>query len=160
MLEKIKNAICNLLQTNWYTCSYHSTKIKLPFNPRKGVCECCGRKGYTNSHHWLYAYNRKQIMENNRLVLNYTSELCFNPCHELGNSLRKLFNEAPNLVIEKPSPIIKKLLELRKTALEKGECFAKLEETDQKTTQECEKVSKNRTKRSKNKKHRTDGNSK
>jgi hypothetical protein len=109
--------------------------------------------------HNCYRYSRKEVMQNNMLALNFTTEVCFT-CHELANSLRKLFTESPNMAIKKPSPIIKKLLELRKTALEKGECFAKLEETDPKTTQECEKVSKNRTKRSKNKKHRADGNSK
>jgi hypothetical protein len=159
MLEQLRITIENLLQANWYTLNYHGTRLKLPFNPRKNQCACCDRRGLTNIHHWLYRYSRKQVMQNNMLALNYTTEVCFT-CHELANSLRKLFTESPNMTIKKPSPIIEKLLELRKTALEKGECFAKLEETDQKTTQECEKVSKNRTKRSKNKKHRADGNSK
>lgn len=131
MLETLRNAIWNILEANWHTCSYHGTKVKLPFNPRKGTCECCGRRGQTNRHHWRYAYTRKQILKQNMLVLNFTSELCFNPCHELGNSIRKILSESPNLKFKNPSPTMKKLLELREKALADGEKYEKLSKSNQ-----------------------------
>jgi len=155
MLDRIRIAIVNLLQQNWFTINYRGCRLKVPFSPRRGKCDCCGAGGQTNRHHWRYRYTRKQVMLQPRLALNYTSELAFR-CHMPANAMRILYEEDPNLVIKTTSPKLKKLLELRKNTLNEGEKWEKLQENPQ----ECEKVSKNRTKRTKNKKHRTDGNAK
>lgn len=91
--------------------SYKRRRIKLPFNPRSGTCDCCGRSRprikHTSIHHWRYAYKWKEIKDCPRRVLDYTSELCY-ACHEVANAIRRV-----NLSDKK----VKKLLKLRKKAL-------------------------------------------
>ena len=110
----------------FYTLNYHGLRLKLPFNPRKGKCLACEYEGYTNIHHWLYAYTYSDVRKNNLLALNYTTETCY-VCHELGNSLRKIIAEDPSMLIKASSKRIKNLLALREKALSEGEIYAKLE---------------------------------
>lgn len=124
MLKQLKNTIENLLFANWYTLNYRGTRLKLSFNPRKGVCMCCNHKGLTNRHHWQYKYSRKQVMENNLLALNYTTELCFT-CHQIANALRKLFENSPKATIQNPSVLTRKLINLRQKAFDEDEKWAK-----------------------------------
>jgi len=121
MLENIMKRFRNLLEFRlWYTLSYHKMKLKLAKNPRKGVCECCQKKCWTNIHHWLYRYTYTDVRKNNRLALNYTTEVCY-PDHELGEALRRLFNVDAKMKIRTSNVLVKRLIELRAEAIARGE---------------------------------------
>ena len=109
----------NLLHYRWFSLSYHRLKLKLNFNPRSGICKACGRRGFTNIHHWRYAFTYPEIYRNNKLALLNTTELCY-PDHDLGDAMRKLFNIDPDLKIVTRSKILNKLIELRAKALREG----------------------------------------
>jgi hypothetical protein len=74
--------------------------IYLPFDPRKGVCEACGKskaKGeikMTSLHHWKYAYKAETVKKNPILVLENTTELCF-ACHQVADGLRGIMKMSP-----------------------------------------------------------------
>lgn len=83
-----------------YVVIYQKTKIMVPYprNPRKGICEGCGRKRgeeikTTQLHHWYYAYETKTVRINPLLALDNTSEFCFNPCHKAADAFRALTAE-------------------------------------------------------------------
>ena len=102
---------------NWlekYRLNYHRLRLKLKKNPRDQVCECCNFHGWTNIHHWRYAYTYAQIRENNSLALRYTTELCFR-CHMIADAIR-VVEEAK----EQHPKIVRKLYELREKALKTG----------------------------------------
>lgn len=69
--------------------------VYLPFDPRKGVCDACGKskaKGeikMTMLHHWKYAYKAVTVIKNPILVLENTSELCF-ACHMIADGFRNI----------------------------------------------------------------------
>lgn len=69
--------------------------VYLPFNPRKGKCDACGKTiasgeiKVTALHHWYYAYQPKTVKENPILAIDNTSELCFY-CHDIADALRTL----------------------------------------------------------------------
>jgi hypothetical protein len=119
MLENLKAKLENLLHYRWYTLSYHRLKLKFSYNPRTGVCQACGTKGFTARHHWKYAYTYTEIRQDQRRALHYTSELCY-PDHDLGDGMRRLFNVDPDLKIVSKSKILNKLVELRAKALKEG----------------------------------------
>ena len=79
--------------------------VILPFNPRKGVCDACGKSKeqgeikITALHHWYYQYATKTVRENPVLALDNTNELCF-PCHELGDAIRALLYAHPKRVAQ------------------------------------------------------------
>ncbi len=116
MLENILRKIKNALMLKWWTVNYRGLRIKLSYNPRKGICEVCGIKCMSSRHHWRYAFSKHEVLQNNKLALKYTNEMCF-PDHELGNALRKLFFEDPDMRIISKNKKINKLLELRIKAL-------------------------------------------
>lgn len=64
--------------------------VDVSYDVRKGVCECCGKKGLTSRHHWLYEFTLKQVREQPVLALKNVSELCF-LCHGAANTLRKYY---------------------------------------------------------------------
>ena len=75
--------------------------IYLPFDPRKGICQCCGKSKHrimpdgkpeiksTQIHHWRYAFQPETVKKNPILILENTSELCF-PCHQVADGLRSI----------------------------------------------------------------------
>ena len=71
---------------------YRKARIRLPFNPRKGVCEGCGRSvesgeiKKTDMHHWKYAYATKTVKNKPELALEYTKEYCYH-CHQVADAL-------------------------------------------------------------------------
>jgi len=79
--------------------------IVLPYDPRKGVCEACGKSKalgeirITALHHWFYKYQPKTIREKPMLALENTSELCFY-CHELADAIRALLYAHPKRVAQ------------------------------------------------------------
>lgn len=75
--------------------------ITLPFDPRKGICEACGKSvkkkeiKYTQLHHWRYAYKPATVKKNPMLVLENTSELCYY-CHKhIADPIRALLYASP-----------------------------------------------------------------
>lgn len=83
-----------------YAVRYQKSTIMVPYprNPRKGICEGCGRKRgdeikTTQLHHWYYAYETKTVKKNPLLALENTVEVCFNPCHKAADALRALTAE-------------------------------------------------------------------
>ena len=80
-------------------------------------------------------------MEKNLLALNYTTEVCFT-CHQIANSLRKIFEDSPKAQIKNTSILMQKLLDLRQKALEEGEKWAKTDENLVKTTKKVKKLGK------------------
>ncbi len=77
-----------------YYVSYHKTRIRVPFNPRKGICVACGRKvgkgiKVTQIHHVIYAYITATVKKNPLFVLHNTIELCF-ACHRIADAFRQL----------------------------------------------------------------------
>ena len=115
MLENLTAKLKNILEF-WFTLSYHRLKLKFSKNPRTGFCMACGKRAYTNIHHWRYAYTYTEIRADNRLAMRNTTELCY-PDHDLGDALRKLFNADPDLKLVTRSKLLNKLIELRRKAL-------------------------------------------
>jgi len=74
--------------TGKFTVRYRRARFTVE-GGRTGVCEACGRKGRTEMHHYLYAYETKEIRKRKELVLENTVELCFS-CHKLADCLRNL----------------------------------------------------------------------
>jgi hypothetical protein len=79
--------------------------VVLPFDPRKGICEACGKSvereeiKNTALHHWFYAYAPKTVKENPMLALDNTSELCYY-CHvQLADPIRALLYASPERVV-------------------------------------------------------------
>jgi len=102
--------------------------VWLPEDPRKHVCEACGRSVLkceiktTALHHWKYAYRAETVRKNPMFALENTSEYCF-PCHKIADGIRALLDVNPEravavletLPVEKRDKfllIVKKLLEL------------------------------------------------
>jgi len=77
--------------------------IWLPFDPRKGVCDACGKSKHrgeihsTALHHWWYEFAPKTVKENPVLALKNTSELCYY-CHQLADAIRALLYARPERV--------------------------------------------------------------
>ena len=77
--------------------------VELPFNPRKGKCDSCGKTiasgeiKTTAMHHWYYQYAPKTVKENPLLALENTSELCFG-CHQVADAIRALLYASPKRV--------------------------------------------------------------
>lgn len=80
---------------------YRRTPIHLPFNPRKGICEVCGRRvgegeiSKTDLHHFFYAYPTSYVRKHPIKVLDNSVECCFT-CHGVLDSFRKIM-EKPKL---------------------------------------------------------------
>ena len=55
---------------------------------KPSICECCGRKGRLECHHWKYAYKTSEVRKNPQLALENTSWLCFT-CHRIADAYRK-----------------------------------------------------------------------
>jgi len=78
-----------------YGVAYQRTKILVPYprNPRRGVCQICGRSvkkreiKTTQLHHWTYAYETKTVKKNPLLALENTIEVCYG-CHKICDWLR------------------------------------------------------------------------
>lgn len=71
------------------TIRYKKTTIRIKENPRKGMCMCCLKFFQkTDMHHWIYAYETKEVKKNPELALNNTTELCYH-CHLFANALKK-----------------------------------------------------------------------
>lgn len=85
------------------TIKYRRATIQLKQNPRKGICECCGRKGKTDLHHWTYEFETKEVKKHKELALKNVNELCFF-CHRVANSMR---------IVESNIYICNKLKEIR-----------------------------------------------
>jgi hypothetical protein len=79
--------------------------VTLPFDPRKGVCQACGKSKergeikYTVLHHWYYEFQPKTVKKNPILVLKNTSELCYY-CHQLADAIRALLYAHPKRVAQ------------------------------------------------------------
>jgi len=91
-----------------YRTKYAGTRgkgvyVTLPFDPRKGVCEACGRSVHegeiksTALHHWWYAYKPATVAKNPLLALENTSELCYG-CHQIADAIRLLLYSRPERV--------------------------------------------------------------
>jgi hypothetical protein len=71
--------------------------VYLDEDPRKGVCEACGRSvkrgeiKNTALHHFCYKYKPETVKKNPKLALENTVELCFS-CHRIADALRNLFS--------------------------------------------------------------------
>lgn len=79
-------------------------RITLPFDPRQGVCQACGKSKHrkeikvTALHHWKYAYKSATVAKNPILVLENTVELCFG-CHPVADAFRNLMKLSPRRVM-------------------------------------------------------------
>ena len=79
--------------------------VTLPFDPRKGVCEACGKSKEreevknTALHHWSYSYTSQTVKANPLLALDNTNELCYY-CHtQLADPIRALLHANPERVV-------------------------------------------------------------
>jgi hypothetical protein len=77
-------------------------KVDVPYSIRKGICECCGKKGFTARHHWKYIYKTKEVKKNPLLALENTTELCFGreKCHDVANAI-SLIHRTNQKIIDK-----------------------------------------------------------
>lgn len=79
--------------------------VTLPFDPRKGICQACGKSKhrgeikYTCLHHWWYEFKPATVKANPILVLKNTSELCYY-CHQLADAIRALLYAHPKRVAQ------------------------------------------------------------
>ena len=79
--------------------------VTLPFDPRRGICEACGKSKergeikMTALHHWWYAYQPKTVKKNPLLALENTSELCYY-CHQLADAIRALLYAHTDRVVQ------------------------------------------------------------
>jgi hypothetical protein len=75
--------------------------IYLSFDPRKGICEACGKSKakqeikMTSLHHWRYAYAPETVKKTPMLILDNTVELCF-ACHQIADGLRNVMRLSPD----------------------------------------------------------------
>ena len=81
-----------------YLIDYQGKKfwVELDSPPKRGICDACGERvgkeiKVTQTHHFKYAYSKKQIEKNPQLAMDNTAELGFN-CHKLGNALMNLLS--------------------------------------------------------------------
>ena len=81
-----------------YSVDYQGKKIYVELDepPKKGVCEACGKRvgeeiKITQTHHFKYAFSKKQIAKDPSLALKNTAELDFFH-HKLGNALMNLLS--------------------------------------------------------------------
>lgn len=87
-------------KVRYETAHGHGIVVTLPFDPRKHICDSCGKSvadgeiRVTALHHWWYAYQPKTVQENPILAIENTSELCFG-CHPLGDAIRALLYANP-----------------------------------------------------------------
>jgi hypothetical protein len=90
--------------------------INLPFDPRKGICACCGKSIHkivngepeiklTALHHWMYAYKPETVKNNPILILDNTVEVCY-ACHQVADGLRGIMKMSPEraLLVMKQMP--------------------------------------------------------
>lgn len=99
--------------------------VTLPFNPRKGICECCGKSIHkidsdgkpeiklTQLHHWMYAHTPEAVKKNPLLVLDNTVEVCFT-CHQVADGLRAItklndINRVVAVMVKMPKPLLDKM---------------------------------------------------
>lgn len=98
------------MKTKKYRTRYAGSRgkgvyITLPFDPRKGVCQACGKSKaegeikVTFLHHWWYEFKPSTIKKNPILVLKNTSELCYY-CHQLADAIRALLYAKPKRVVD------------------------------------------------------------
>jgi 5-methylcytosine-specific restriction endonuclease McrA len=55
--------------------------------PLTGICECCGNKRKTDTHHVVYLFKTSEVRKNPKLALENTVQLCF-PCHRVADAMR------------------------------------------------------------------------
>ena len=106
-----------------FVAYYKGIKLRFKKNPRKGRCECCGRRGRTQIHHWVYLEPKEKVKKNPKLALKGTSELC-PTCHRLADALVKFIEEWPYDIYEHYfwevlEDRFWKLLDLRRKAIQK-----------------------------------------
>lgn len=51
------------------------------------TCQCCGKKGKIDLHHWKYDFKTSEVRKNKQLALKNTSWLCFT-CHRYADAIR------------------------------------------------------------------------
>ncbi len=93
------------------TIRYKRTTIKLPYNPRTGLCRVCPDKKLrkTNYHHWRHEFETKEVRKNPMLALKNTAELHYGH-HLLANSLRDFVDmpfEILQALVETMDPLTK-----------------------------------------------------
>jgi len=90
-------------KVRYETAHGHGIVVTLPFDPRKHICDSCGKSvadgeiRVTALHHWWYAYQPNTVRENPILAIENTSELCFG-CHPIGDAIRALLYANPSRV--------------------------------------------------------------
>ena len=94
----------------WFTLNYHGYRIKFDFCPRTQTCTICGTKGYSNIHHTLYNFSRREVQDNNRLALLFTFEVCYQD-HLVANAVRMIMEQDPNVKIKTSSEKVRKIFE-------------------------------------------------
>lgn len=75
---------------------YRRVRVKVPSEARPDRCECCGRKGRTELHHWRYSYKTSEVIEHPILALHNTSCLCFT-CHRVANAMTNYNKARPSV---------------------------------------------------------------
>lgn len=107
--------------------------VTLPYDPRKHVCEACGKSvedgeiKTTALHHWRYAYRAETVRKDPWKALENTSEYCFY-CHQIADGIRALLDVKPERAVlvletlpqekkEKMFVVIESMLELHKDNL-------------------------------------------
>lgn len=106
------SSMCQMMKMNQkkYRTKYAGSRgrgvtVTLPFDPRKGVCQACGKSKhrgeikYTCLHHWWYEFKPATVKKNPILVLKNTSELCYY-CHQLADAIRTLIYAHPKRVAQ------------------------------------------------------------
>ena len=80
---------------------YRNTNIRVDvdYQIRKHICQCCGRTGKCDLHHWKYEFTTKEVKKNPELALKNTSELCFT-CHNIANSMKHIYDADEKIVIK------------------------------------------------------------
>lgn len=80
-------------------------RIRVYVNTKKpSKCECCGRPGRLELHHWKYQHTTAEVRFHPQLALDNTTWLCFT-CHKLADALRK--------ILDAPRELVQILLKLR-----------------------------------------------
>ena len=90
-----------------YTIKYKRIRVKVE-GDKPLICECCCKApNVPQTHHWIYAYLKKEILENPELAKKNSNTMCYN-CHLIANALR--------IVLENPERATV-LLRLRRESL-------------------------------------------